>query len=66
MKTVVRIPGPSSVDMRWISSTMPVVVSLSKVIKSLYPVVAHAGDHLVLQFLAHSDEVRVVAGDTHQ
>lgn len=66
--TVVRIPGPSSVDMRWISSTVPVVwiASMDSASVRLCKLVADARDNFILQFLTNGDKIGIVAGDAHE
>ncbi len=68
MNTEVRIPGPSSVDIRIICNTVPAIVSVvtCSAIVPLKPVVAHPLDDLVLEFLAHGNEIGVVPGNAHQ
>ena len=52
-KTVVRIPGPSSVDIRWISRILAL---------GLESIVADSFDNFILQLPAYGCEVGVITG----
>ena len=72
-KTVVRIPGPSSIDIRWISRTLAVGSSLFidlDDIKLYSPglkhIMAYPLDDFILKLSANSGKICIVSGDSHK
>src|SRR5450759_79737 len=67
MKTVVRIPGPSSIEKRWMLKILPVRPPLPAGPESLtLELVRLSGDDLILDLLAQHHEVGVVTGHADQ